>query len=313
MGRHLFATALLLTVTSAGTLVISPRVGAEVDSVERLRYRLFPSINNFICASVIQTADSHYCAQVTTAERSYSLRLTRTQVERIAFIINNDSAIAAQVADDQFSAAALERFWAELESSEAAESGTGAVARKPVPNRPSVENRVFWTNRGIWMGATAGNAAAAQFAIRQVGWEQPTECLPAIAVYHVNHPLFWTTTTGATLLGGTLGYIHGASLDRGQIGDTMPPKSGIGTFVGTLVGVVLGSQATRLIWWWGVTQFGYRYPLYSKIDNDPHGLTVIPAFIAGIGVMVDLTYLGYKVGQAFDRRSAAAAAKAKPR
>ena len=47
------------------------------------------------------------------------------------------------------------------------------------------------------------------------------------------------------------------------------------------------------------------------VDNDPSGLTIVPAVVTGLCVTVEVVNLGYIIGRGIDRRNAERAAAAR--
>ena len=100
MKTHIAAFILILTgvlSVSAQTMqqnvvVVSDKVGEEIDAEERARYALFPAVEDFISAKFIRTAPGDLVLQIVSGESGHpvtqNISVTPTALRNIGTIID---------------------------------------------------------------------------------------------------------------------------------------------------------------------------------------------------------------------------------
>jgi hypothetical protein len=312
--KYTFLLSMLLlpgTAAPMQPLRLSDAVGDTIDSAERAELRLFPGIADFRSACAFVRDDS---ARIVEIEREgidstkLLLVLTQGQADRLAYLIDNWTSVSAQAAGDTYARRALERFWTEIESQCVTSESTGAVT--PVrQTRPTMENRMFWTMRGGYVGAAVGGVIGAWQGIEYVGMHH-TGC-SSYPVYHVNYPVFWAASCGTSTLGAVTGYMWGTQFDERQAATASVASERktyriAGAILGGLVGPTVGLTAAFLL---GGTLYGKTNDPSYSIENGSGFWVSVPALVVGVGLSVDCAYLGYRIGLGLDRRNSA---RAKP-
>jgi hypothetical protein len=288
---------------------VSELVGDTVDSAERVQFGLFPNVADFQRAVFLVAADSARFVDVVTGTgpdaRSQSYRLDLNQVLRIRYLIDNRDRVRQQQETDPFAAEAVERFWAAVLAYP--QSG---VAEGPAPvatGKATAENRYACALHGTAVGSLAGGCLASNVGLTMTEPGYYDQCgLWVPPTYTVNYPLFWTAACGVTALGSTAGYLAGRRLDlQAQPSLRLPDERDdwrVGCAIGAAVpGALLGFYAFFFL---GTTMYG-KFNLFEyHIENDPDGLTAIPAALTGLCVAVEFSTLGWQIGRAIDRRNA---------
>jgi hypothetical protein len=253
---------------------------------------MFPGIDSFAGARVGLCDDTVWCAEVArTGADTLVIALTSREARRILFMTDSSATYAEHALSNPDVEFALREFWTGVE----ARAGTTLYRPR------SIENRAMWMNRGGWVGACAGGTAGSWLGVEYVG--QSGGCL-SYSIYRLNPPLFWGTACGATAAGSCAGFMIGDRMDRRP----QPPvyvreptqNRWVFGAIGAIAGLAVGSSFFVMN---GSTLFG-RIDWWGEIENDENRWSMIPALVAGAGIAVDLTYLGYLAGRDMDRRQA---------
>ncbi|MFO7675478.1 MAG: hypothetical protein R6X12_04080, partial [bacterium] len=231
--------ALLMAVFLTGVLPAGPLV---LDSADLARSRLFPDLAA-LHAIVPETFDS---APVV------DLLLAGGEVIRIPVTGNEVVIIRALAAEPLPGSTALDNFWLRMR------------LRARAPRDPLHEHRLFWTNRGAWLGAGAGGCAAANTAVHYVG--ETGGCVNT-SMWRIDFPTYWLISCGATGLGAGAGCLAGGREDRRPAALSFPESHGHRadwTVGGALLGGIAGYTFFLLA---GPTLFG-RIEWVDRVVND---------------------------------------------
>jgi hypothetical protein len=303
--------ALAASGFAAGTTVfrVSELVGDTVDPAERIQFGLFPDVADFQRAVFVVAPDSARFVDIATGAgtelRSQSYRLAPNQVVRIRYLIDNRELVLKQQETDPFAAEAIERFWTSVLAYP--QSGIAEEPPPAAPAKTTAENRYACALHGATAGSVAGGCLASNTALTLIEPGYHDECgLWVPPSYNVNYPLFWTTACGVTALGTTAGYMAGRKLDLQAKPTLRQPGERddwrAGCAIGAAIpGALLGFYTFYFL---GATMFG-RFEFFGySIENDPDGVTIIPAVVTGLCVAVETGTLGWQIGRAIDRRNA---------
>jgi hypothetical protein len=255
-------------------------VGDTIDAAERDSFLLFPHTAGFRQAVILALPGPEFFAEVTradddTVKRVYYIILPG-QLKRIRFLIDNREYIAAQERSDSSYAQALAAFWQTIEEYElpgmagepvevphaAAAPADAKPAGSPQLQPVTIENRYNYTLHGATLGSIAGGLIGSSIGIGD-----------AVAC-------------GFTVAGSYAGYRYGNSLDRKSVARPPSPWERrtwrsccvVGASVPALA---LGTGTVALV-------SGGRF-------------TGIPAYVAGLCVVVEDMTLGYRLGRSIDR------------
>jgi len=295
---------------------LSNTVGDTIDRTERDSFDLFPNTTGFQQAVFISWPGSGVLARVTTAHgettQQVFYRVAPGDLQRIRFIINNREYVTSQQQSDSTSAQVLSSFWQAIEERPLASTeGTPTQMQalpKPHPRTVTGEHRLDYGLHGATCGSIVGGCIGAYtgYPLVQPGHYEVTECgrvyIPP--VYGVDVPVLLATSIGATVAGAAVGYALGAVEDR----KPMPPLAAVESTWNrnSLVAAsVIPAIATGLLFGAvaDATLFGREFSSHD-LKNDPHGLSVIPAVLAGACISVDIVALCYQVGLSLDRSKA---------
>lgn len=83
----LFATTIAFAQADSNAVVLSPRVGAEIDSLEREYFGLLLHVRDFRTARIVPGPTGHYSIVINDGERT-SIMLTRAQFAALQSYIN---------------------------------------------------------------------------------------------------------------------------------------------------------------------------------------------------------------------------------
>jgi hypothetical protein len=306
---------------------LSPQVGDTVDAAERDSFLLFPGITGFRHAVFLAAPDSTHYARVALGNlRPVYFRLSRNQLGRMQFIIENHSMLSDQLRSDQNAVVTYQAFW-----DAALSAPIDTIGGRPVPLnithrgmfeepgpsvQPTYENRYKWTLHGATCGSVAGGCLGsyAGYTMLEPGRMQQTECgsIYVPPLYQVNFPALFATTVGVTALGGAGGYLVGQGEDRKPVQGPWPGEKhnwregciGAGLIPAVALGALAAVAAEQSMY--SREQQGYR------LKNDPHGLTLIPPVLTGLCVSVEILTISYYIGREIDRSVARRAALRKP-
>jgi hypothetical protein len=255
-------------------------VGDTIEAAERDSFHLFPNTVGFHHAVILALPGPEFFAEVMRADgdtvrRVYYIILPG-QLKRIRFLIDNREYIAAQQRSDSSYAQALASFWQTIEEyalpSTAGEPDdvqhtTPAPADvKPAgsPQLPPVtsENRYNYTLHGATLGSIAGGLIGSSIGIGD-----------AVAC-------------GLTVAGSYAGYRYGSGLDRKSVARPPLPWESLGwrtccTIGASVPALALGAGTVSLV--------------------SRGNFTGIPAYMAGLCVVVEVMTLGYRLGRSIDR------------
>ncbi len=323
--RPVLLAALLLAAAIAPAIAQEPAVvrlrdavGDAIDRAERDSFRLFPNTAGFHDAVILALPGPEFFAEITHADgdtvRQVYYRILPGQLERIRSLVDNRDFMAAQLESDTGAERSLAAFWLAIEehplqtmSGEAPEvqdiaraSTEVTTAGGPQLQPVTSENRCKYTLHGVTCGSAAGGFLGSQVAIEQVGYSY-SGCV-STPIYAVNHPVFWTATCGLTAVGSAVGYVMGDGLDHEALPSPMSPYEDdrwrTGCAVGAAIpGLALGAGLAILAG-------GLHWGRADRIENDPHGLTVLPGVLTGLCVAVEIITIGYHIGRSIDRRKA---------
>jgi len=311
-----------LSLAQEPTLVrLRDAVGDTIDAAERDSFRLFPNTAGFSHAVILAIPGPEFFAEVTLAgadtARHIYFRIMPSQLERIRFLIDNREYMAGQVTSDPNAELTLASFWKAIENQPlrniAGEPADVATAARPQLQSATTENRYNWTLHGTTLGSCAGGCLASWVGIKMVEPGHYEDCfgmsMPVPATYSVNQPVFCAAACGITALGSTAGYLMGDKLDRRPLPSQPLPNEGTGWRNGCVGACLVPALALGFVAAAAAqgTLYG-REPSGYNIENDPNGLSTIPAVLTGLCVSVEVVTIGYHIGRAIDRGNAEKAA-----
>jgi hypothetical protein len=325
--RLVFLAVLLLTAAIAPAAAQEPTlvrlrdaVGDTIDRAERDSFRLFPNTAGFRYAVILGLPRSKFFAKVAQVDgdtaRQIFFHIMPNQLERIRFLIDNREYMAEQLRSNPNAELTLASFWKAIEDrplrNTAGEPASLPAAGGPRAPLVTAENRFNCTLLGATCGSVAGGCIGSytSYTLLEPGHYEQTECGPIYvpALYRVNVPALFATSMGVTALGAWAGYAVGKSQDR-RLAPNPLPAEGTGwrkgcAGAGALPALALGSFAASAA---QSTLYGREEKRY-RLENDPDGLSVIPAVLTGLCVSVEVVALAYHIGRSIDRRNAAKAA-----
>ncbi len=232
-------------------------------------------------------------------------------MERIRFLIDYRDFVAEQQKTDTTVAPSLRAFWQAIEEQPLASmesTRTGArTAAGPCPRPVTAEHRLDYSLHGATCGSVVGGCIGARtsYTVVEPGHYEEAMCGPIYVppLYSVDMSLLLATSIGVTAVGAAVGYVLGTHEDRKPVparaaGENTQHRNDLtaaSVLPAIAVGLLVGAAAQG-------TLFG-RESSYG-LSNDPHGLSVIPAVLAGVCVSVDVVALCYEVGRSLDRDEA---------
>ena len=322
-GLALFGLVLALASAAAQepTVVrLIDAVGDTIDAAERDSFRLFPNTTCFQHAVILSLPGPEYYADATLADgdtlRQVYFRILPTQLERIRFLVDKRDYMTEQLQSDPNAALALASFWKAIEDYPL-QSIEGEPASYPAASQPQLplvtnEKRYYWTLHGATCGSVAGGCIGSYtgYTLLEPGHIEQTECgdiyIPAL--YRVNITALYATTLGATALGALAGYTFGDAEDRKPAPASLAREhtewrngcAGASALPALALGFLAAAAAQGTLY--GREQSGYN------LENDPSGLSVIPAVLTGLCVSVEIVTLAYHIGRSIDRENAEKAA-----
>jgi hypothetical protein len=313
----LVAAVIAITVAQEEPTVVRLRdaVGDTIDRVERDSFRLFPNTVGFRYGVVLGLPGSQFVARVAQADGDTLVpvyyRILPGQLERIRYLIDNRGYVEDQLQSDTGSVRTLADFWQSIEERPLA-SASGRPPEPPATAKPrsrlvTAEHRLDNAIHGAACSSIAGGCIGTQtsyYVIEPGHYEEG--CVGPIyipPVLGVNISLLLASSIGATAVGATVGYALGVDEDRRPLPAITASEgtnhrnsfAAASVLPAMAVGFLVGAVAHG-------TLFG-RENSYT-LGNDPHGLSVIPAVLAGVCVSVDIVALCYQVGRSIDRDEA---------
>jgi hypothetical protein len=290
-------------------------VGDTISLAERDSFRLFPNTAGFRYAVLLGLPGSQFVAMVAQADGDTMMpvyyRVLPGQLKRIRFLIDYRDFAATQCESDSGAAQTLAAFWQTIEGqplTSMESTPTGVVtAAGPCPRLVTAEHRLGYTMHGATCGSVVGGCVGARtsYTVVEPAHYEATICGPIYfpPVYSVDLTTLMATSIGMTAAGAVAGYVLGAHEDQrpvpvraaeesdrhrnGLAAASLLPAIAVGLLVGTIAhGTLFGRESS------------YR------LNDDPNGLSVIPAVLAGVCVSVDIVALCYQVGRSIDRDEA---------
>jgi hypothetical protein len=340
----------LIAISAAGTLdnvkesaraiVISERVGPEIDSSERSRFHLFPGVSNFRSADFRRLPDGSSGTVVRT-DRAGRLDscwyvISSERLRKIAYYIDNFDSLVPRLADFSDSGHFVGELWQGIGDQRPRpplNSGLG-LARTPLEHQ--------WIDGtaglalGLGLGSGVGIATGAEYLRSRADSVPLRACLGTgpwqpitVAEYRMNPCL----VAGATLAGGALvglpGYLLGLHRDRLErqtrrqtgavvdydlfgdpifeaevrsrmLSENRRYEALLGGAGGTVVGAGLGLLVSTL-----ARNFAFRGVHHDSIEISNSGFAFdIPFITIWLGSLLEGVYEGYRHGEHLDHEQA---------
>jgi hypothetical protein len=313
--RVVLLSLLVLALAQAQEAVLvrlTDAVGDTIDLAERDSLHLFPNTVGFQHAAILALPGPTFYARVSLAAadttRHVFLRIMPGDLQRIRFLVNNREYVAGQQKSDSTAAQSLASFWQTVEE-HPRQSMDAEPAGVPVASNPQTamtgENRYNCTLHGATLGSIAGGCIGSHAGITYVRTENP-ECFPAYDVFHVDPCVFWGASCGITALGTGVGYAVGSKFDRDEPAQMTRLKESTNWRIGLAVGAFVPGLALGYCAYWitGISRYGVLSDILDVIENDENGWTTLPMAFTGLCIAVESATIGYRIGQAIDRRKA---------
>jgi hypothetical protein len=208
---------------TAAIVAVSPRLGAEINAVERRRFHLFPRVEDFVSAGFSRMPDSTYSLEITDGSaRTVTYSIAPEQFRRIGYYVDHYGEVVKELAAVPGGRAAYLDLWQDIGPS-AGDTGTRPVHPPP---------RAAWTSRvvdglsgaacGLGVGSTIGAMTAIKFVESRQESVLTHDCLSAVSywyhysvdVYDVNRGTYAAAAGAGLAAGAGAGWIKGSYQDR---------------------------------------------------------------------------------------------------
>jgi hypothetical protein len=329
---------------SAQVVVISPRVGPQIDPAERRSFHLFPGSDDFSSAVFYRMPDSTYAVELRTLFLPAGQRypVAEEQFRRIGHYIDDFENIIPELASLPDGQSLYFDLWA----------GIGRIPERPFPAPRAAPGESEWTNRiincasgaacGLGIGGTLGAISAIKFAETRQESVLTHGCWDgegywyhySVDYYDLNAETYAAAAGAGTAAGGAAGWLVGQARDRRNLGNAVArrgiadydffggpiaetevqthllPQNRVGwTFLGATSGFVVGTGLGLVL-----TSIArgiiFRPTHWDSIivRNDGFALD-LPLIALSLDGILKGAHLGYRRGMQLDWKEAVEATK----